>query len=157
MTALEIRPFLRGFLSQWSRSDFLLDGAGFTCAEQYMMWRKARLFGDDMIADKILAACEPHDHKRLGQAVRGFEQALWDAEKVSIVTAGNRAKFGQNAGLARKLLGTGGAVLVEANPRDVVWGAGLAEDDPDIFDPSKWRGENLLGQVLMQVRAELQT
>lgn len=155
MTATAILPFLKGFLSQWSRSDFALEGAVFTCAEQYMMWRKARLFGDDLIAGKILAAREPHDHKRLGQAVRGFGQAMWDAEKVAIVTAGNRAKFGQNAGLARKLLATGDALLVEANPRDIIWGAGLAEDDPDIFDPSKWRGENLLGVVLMQVRAEM--
>jgi ribA/ribD-fused uncharacterized protein len=153
----EILPFLKGFLSQWARSDFTLDGASFSCAEQYMMWRKARLFGDDLIAGKILAAAEPHDHKRLGQAVRGFEQSLWDAEKVAIVTAGNRAKFGQNAGLSRKLVATGSAILVEANPRDFVWGAGLAADDPAIFDPSLWRGQNLLGQILMQLRGELQS
>jgi len=156
MTAApDILPFLKGFLSQWARSDFTLDGAAFTCAEQYMMWRKAGLFGDDLMAGKILAATEPHDHKRLGQAVRGFDQAVWDAEKVTIVTAGTRAKFGQNAGLARKLDSTGTAILVEANPRDFVWGAGLAADDPDILDPARWRGQNLLGQILMQVRGEL--
>ncbi len=151
----DIRPFLKGFLSQWARSDFKLSGAAFTCAEQYMMWRKACLFGDELIAAKILAAREPHDHKRLGQAVRNFDQGVWDAHKFEIVLTGNRAKFGQNAGLGRKLLATGEAILVEANPRDSIWGAGLAEDDPDIFDPEKWRGENLLGHILMQVRQEL--
>jgi ribA/ribD-fused uncharacterized protein len=154
-TAQPILPFLKGFMSQWSRSDFALDGEFFVCAEQYMMWRKAHLFGDVEMAGKILIARDPHDHKRIGQAVRNFDQQLWDANKVDIVTAGTRAKFGQNAGIARKLLATGSATLVEANPKDFIWGVGLSEDDPDIQDPAKWRGQNLLGEILMQVRAEL--
>ena len=32
----------------------------------------------------------------------------------------------------------------------------MAEDDPDVLDPSSWRGENILGQILMRVRASLQ-
>ena len=153
--AQSILPFLTGFMSQWSRSDFTLDGESFVCAEQYMMWRKALLFGDTEMAKKIEIARDPRDHKRIGQAVRNFEQQLWDANKVEIVTAGTRAKFGQNAGIARKLVATGSATLDEANPKDFIWGVGLSEDDPDIQDPAKWRGQNLLGQILMQVRAEL--
>ena len=51
-----------------------------------------------------------------------------------MVTDGNRASFGQNAGLRRRLLDTGAAILAEAIPRDYLWGIGLAESDPDVFN-----------------------
>jgi ribA/ribD-fused uncharacterized protein len=60
------------------------------------------------------------------------------------------AEFGRNAEL-----GTGEQVLVEASPRDRIWGIGLAADDPRAADPATWRGLNLLGFALMQARAEL--
>ncbi|GHA98311.1 hypothetical protein GCM10009069_21460 [Algimonas arctica] len=150
-----VRPFLKGFLSQWHPSNFSVDGIAFGNAEQFMMYKKATLFGDGMIAEKIVAAKHPSDHKRLGQQVRGFIQQDWDANKVEIVHAGNWAKFTQNKGLRKKLLATGNAILVEANPKDIIWGVGLAENDPDITNPDCWRGQNLLGEILMRVRAEL--
>jgi predicted NAD-dependent protein-ADP-ribosyltransferase YbiA (DUF1768 family) len=35
---------------------------------------------------------------------------------------------------------------------DSVWGIGLATDEPSIENPLQWRGENLLGYALMEVR-----
>lgn len=43
----------------------------------------------------------------------------------------------------------------EVNFKDSVWGIGLSADDVDIFDKTKWKGQNLLGKVLMQIRKEL--
>ena len=45
--------------------------------------------------------------------------------------------------------------LVEASPVDAVWGIGLAAADPGAHDPDRWRGLNLLGFALMDVRARL--
>jgi len=120
-----------------------------------MMFKKAALFEDQVMAEKIMAAPQPADHKRLGQQVRGFEPDVWDQHKIDIVYDGNIAKFSQNAGLRRKLLATGDALLVEANPKDIIWGVGLSETDPSIGDRSAWRGQNLLGEILMRVRSEL--
>jgi ribA/ribD-fused uncharacterized protein len=53
------------------------------------------------------------------------------------------------------LLGTGEQVLVEASPRDVVWGIGLGASNPAARDPRRWRGKNLLGFALMEARARL--
>ena len=53
------------------------------------------------------------------------------------------------------LLDTGDSILVMTDPDDKVWGAGLAEDDPDLADPAKWPGENLYGFALMEVRDEI--
>jgi len=147
--------FLRGPFSQFHPSNFVVDERAYVCAEQYMHAEKARLFGDIAMAERIMKSDSPHEHKLMGGAVSGFEQDEWDTHKVAIVTDGNRAKFAQNAGLRRRLLDTGDAILAEANPKDFIWGIGLAEDDPSALDPANWQGENLLGEILMAVRDEL--
>jgi hypothetical protein len=68
---------------------------------------------------------------------------------------GIRAKFQQNSEIRHKLLDTGLMLLAECAPRDMVWGIGLGIDDDRIYDTSKWKGKNLLGQTLMQVRSDL--
>ena len=50
---------------------------------------------------------------------------------------------------------TKGRVLVEASPYDTIWGIGLAKHVPDINNPFTWRGRNLLGFALTEVRDEL--
>lgn len=46
-------------------------------------------------------------------------------------------------------------VIVEAGPVDPIWGIGLAADSPDARHPERWRGHNLLGKALMDVRDRL--
>ena len=140
---------------QWTRSLFTVDGIDYGCAEQWMMAQKAVLFGDAEALKKILATQDPRQHKALGRQVRGFVGAVWERERFGIVVAGNRAKFGQDEELKQTLLATGDKVLVEASPYDRIWGIGLRADDPRVHDPERWRGQNLLGQALMQVREEL--
>jgi ribA/ribD-fused uncharacterized protein len=147
--------FFRGPFSQFHSSTFTAGGLTYVCAEQYMHAEKARLFGDVAMAERIMASHSPHEHKLMGGRVAGFDQDEWDSHKIAIVTDGNRAKFGQNAGLRRRLIETGDAILAEANPKDFIWGIGLAEDDPAALDPANWEGQNLLGEILMAVRDEL--
>src|SRR5206468_4265378 len=104
------------------------------CAEQYMMHRKALLFGDAEIAAEILEADHPRAHKALGRKVRGFDDAKWRREREAIVLAGNRAKFTQNEDLRAHLLATRGTELVEASPHDRIWGIGLAASNPRASD-----------------------
>lgn len=142
-------------LSQWWASEFRADGHRFGTAEQYMMWRKARLFDADGAAAAILAAEGPGQAKALGRTVPGFDERRWREHRLDIVVAGNRAKFEADARARDFLVGTGDRVLAEASPLDRVWGIGLARDHPDATDPDRWRGENLLGIALMRVRDEL--
>ena len=44
---------------------------------------------------------------------------------------------------------------MEASPYDAIWGIRLSASSPDARDPMKWRGKNLLGFALMEVRDEL--
>lgn len=145
----------RGCLSQWWLSPFRVEGLTFATAEHYMMWRKAVLFGDTVVAEQILAAGHPHQAKGLGGRVTGFDESVWEAERFGIVVTGNVAKFGQHDDLRAFLLGTGERVLVEASPVDRVWGIGLAANDPRADDPALWCGSNLLGFGLMHARSVL--
>ena len=142
-------------LSQWYPAPFEVDGVRFATAEHYMMWGKARLFGDEEAAAKIVAAGHPKQAKDLGRTISKFDEDTWVAERLAIVTAGNVEKFRQNPDLLAFLLGTRQRVLVEASPLDRVWGIGLAADDERARDPARWRGLNLLGEALMAARETL--
>jgi len=120
-----------------------------------MMFRKATLFCDDAAARDILRAPNPGAAKALGRSVRGFQEATWQENRLSIAVDGNYAKFSQSAPLRQFLLNTKERVLVEASPVDRIWGIGLAVDDPHVENPLEWRGLNLLGFALMDVRERL--
>src|SRR4051794_40507217 len=144
--------FWSGPFSQWHPSVFVIDGRSYTHAEQYMMEQKALLFGDEATAEMIRLAATPREQKALGREVKPFDKDRWDAAARPIVFKGNWAKFTQNPDLKERLLATAGTTLVEASPKDRVWGIGLAENDRRASDRSKWLGLNWLGQVLTQVR-----
>jgi ribA/ribD-fused uncharacterized protein len=69
--------------------------------------------------------------------------------------AGNLAKFGEHRDLRDFLLSTGEKVLVEASPYDRIWGIGMTATNAGVERPSAWRGLNLLGFALMEVRERL--
>jgi hypothetical protein len=129
-----------------------IDGLWYNCAEKYMMAEKARLFKDDETLSKIMAAIDPSDQKRYGREVQGFDKDKWDAVARDVVYKGSMAKYTQNPNLKRYLLATVGTTLVEASPKDNIWGIGLAKDDPRAQDRSTWRGKNWLGETLTKVR-----
>ncbi len=54
--------------------------------------------------------------------------------------------------MKQQLLDTGDSILAECAVKDLVWGIGLSMKDPNRFDTTKWRGRNLLGNLLMKVR-----
>lgn len=142
-------------LSQWYPAPFEVGGDRYLTAEHWMMAEKARLFGDLPARAKILAAASPGAAKALGRTVAGFDDVTWARARSEIVVAGNLAKFEQHPPLRRFLVGTGAQVLVEASPRDRIWGIGLGRTHPDARDPAAWPGQNLLGFALIAVRARL--
>ncbi|MUN37102.1 DUF1768 domain-containing protein [Actinomadura sp. NEAU-AAG5] len=144
-----------GCLSQWARIPFTVDGTAYATAEHYMMAAKARLFGDERTAAAIVEVGHPARAKELGRRVQGFDEEAWVARRLGIVVEGNLAKFAQHAEHRAYLVGTGKRVLVEASPLDRIWGIGLAADDERAERVEEWRGLNLLGEALMNVRDAL--
>lgn len=153
--------------SQWWKASSEESSAQFTectddyvCAEQYMMAWKARVFGDEATREAIMKSKEPFAIKALGRRVKPFDTNVWDAVAFSIVAEGNYLKFTADDQRRRFILSTGDAVLVEASPRDKIWGIGHGVSDSaaqkvDLTDVSTWRGENWLGFALMEAREEI--
>lgn len=139
-------------LSQWFDVAFEVAGVKYHTAEQYMMAQKALLFNDSEVYNEIMLADNPRDYKDLGRKIRNFDSKVWDARKYEIVVEGNKAKFSQNEDLKEFLLSTGDAVLVEASPYDKIWGIGLYPAQAAKGTVQQWKGLNLLGCALMEVR-----
>ena len=147
--------FWGGFLSQWAPSPFTIGRLRFTCAEQWMMYKKAELFQDVETAVLIMRTDQPNEQKALGRGVANYDDDAWMEIAYDVVVQGNRAKFGQLKVFNDQLRATGDKIIVEASPHDRRWGIGMAEHEAGIEDPANWRGENLLGKAIMQVRDEL--
>jgi hypothetical protein len=142
-------------LSQWYPSEMRVDGLRFPTAEHYMMWRKARLFGDAHVERQLLADDSPASAKQLGRRVRNFHSEVWDRHRLDVVVEGSLIKFEQNAQLRKFLLGTADCILAEASPVDRIWGIGFAATDARARDPLQWTGLSLLGFALMRARDKL--
>ena len=117
-----------GYLSNWYHSDFMVDGMKFSSMEQFMMYRKAVCFHDNLIAKQILETEDVAAIKALGREVSNYDD------------------------LKQKLKSTGTAILAECAVRDRIWGIGLSMHDPRRMNPKQWNGKNLLGYTLMMVR-----
>ena len=145
-----------GYLSNWYLSDFSIDGIAFFSMEQYMMYQKAIVFDDMESAKKILATSDVAEIKAYGRKVSNYDDTVWNGVRQIIIYRGLLEKFCQNKKLKEQLLETGDAVLAECAVKDRIWGIGLNKRDNDRFDMRKWKGHNLLGFALMEVRKILQ-
>ena len=148
----KLKKVTKNCLSQWYPSKFIVGGKEYHCAEQFMMAKKAELFNDMEILQKILMAKDPKTIKNLGREVQNFDSAVWNEKKFEIVVQGNLAKFSQNLELQDFILSTESKILVESSPYDKIWGIGLDEKASDAISPERWKGQNLLGFALMKVR-----
>lgn len=148
--------FWSGPFSQWHPSSFEINDIIYNCAEQYMMAEKALMFADYGMRTRILHAANPADQKRYGRQVANFNLEAWNKEAKKIVFNGNYAKFTQNDDLKKTLLATHGTTLVEASPKDCIWGIGLSKNDSRALKRETWLGTNWLGETLTKVREKIE-
>jgi ribA/ribD-fused uncharacterized protein len=88
---------------------------------------------------------DPDAAKKLSRR-KQVDQAWWDARKERVMREINFAKFTQNPELAARLLATGDRHLEEAN----WWG-------DQFWGTVQGKGQNVLGRVLMDLRAQLRS
>jgi ribA/ribD-fused uncharacterized protein len=146
-----------GQFSNWYAAGFNTpDGIHWSNAEQYIMGRKALLFGDRETYLKIQKNSDPARVKSLGKSVKNFNQATWDNYVYSIAVDAARLKIQQNPWLKELLLRTGNSLIAEASPFDKIWGIGISADKIPGYVQSgtPFPGQNIQGRALMQVRKE---
>ena len=89
-------------------------------------------------------ALDPDGAKKLAHGMPLADPAAWEARKERVMREIEWAKFSQHPELAAKLLASGDRLLEETN----WWG-------DEIWGVYKGKGQNLLGKILMEVRARL--
>jgi len=130
-------------LSNFAPFGFEEDGVYWPTVEHYFQAQTFSGSENDAYREKIRAAKTPKEAKALGRTRSIPIRPDWEEAKDSIMLAALRKKFATGA-VRALLLATGDRPLVEASPFDNYWGCGRSG-----------KGKNRLGQLLMQVRAEL--
>ena len=148
--------------SNWYRAEFdaemMVNGEKKTLhfynSEQYFMFVKAIVFSDYETAEKILGTKDPRMAKTLGREVKGYDDKVWNEMRYKVMVDANKAKYSQNEELKQLITSEEfkGKGYVEASPLDRIFGIGLSENDPLADDETKWKGQNLLGKALDEVR-----
>ena len=103
--------------------------------------------------DDLNAELRPRKDRAPG---RGFDESVWMAKRYEIVVRGNLAKFNQNDDLLRYLLSTAAPRYSSKRALAILCGALGSRSGTELASrPSEWKGLNLLGFALMDVRARL--
>jgi len=147
--------FWGGPFSNWTPSEFVVDGLTFNCGEQYMMYEKAMTFGDKRTAQLIMESPSPRDQKKLGRQVRNYDDKVWEQVRFKKVKKGLMEKYKQDPFFNNYLKERKDKIIVEASPYDAIWGIGLSENDPNILEKKEKWGQNLLGKCIMEIADEL--
>lgn len=132
-----------GFLSNFYRVPFRLDGLEWPTVEHYY---QAQKFEDIVYCERIRLAATPREAKNLGQACDVPIRKDWETHRMTAMLQALAAKFTQNADSQKMLLANDNEdILVEASPQDHFWG-----------DGANGKGENRLGYLLTTLRRHLQ-
>ncbi len=130
-----------GYLANFSRSPFTLDGHQWPTVEHYF---QAQKFAGTRHADEIRLAPTPGEAARMGRSRHRPLRRDWEQVKDDVMRRAVQAKFEQLPALRRQLLSTGDATLVEHSQKDAYWG-----------DGGNGRGRNMLGVIMMETREAL--
>ena len=132
-------PF--GCFANFSRHGITLDGKFWPTTEHYF---QAQKFAGTEHEKIVQDAKTPGDAARLGRDRERPLRADWESVKDDVMRRAVQAKFEQHEEIRAILLETGDAELIENTTGDHYWGIGTRGD-----------GKNMLGVILMEVRAQL--
>ena len=74
----------------------MVEDREFDSGEQYMMYSKASLFGDQYCIDLVMQLVNVLRINEIGRFVRNFNSEIWDRYKFDLVYKGLYQKFNQN-------------------------------------------------------------
>ncbi len=130
-----------GCFSNFSKHSFMVDGTSWQTVEHYF---QAMKFAGTPHEDAVRFATAPMIAKQMGNDHARPIRDDWQDVKDDIMRRAVRAKFAQHADICAILLETDSEELIEDAPKDYYWGCG-----------AEGTGKNMLGKILMEVRAEL--
>ena len=124
-----------GELSNWWICDINIDGNTFSSVEQYMMYMKAKTFGDDEIVNQILKTTNNKVVKELGRKVKNYDDKVWSDVRYAVIKKAILAKIEQHPEIKKIIMSTPkDTIFAEASPFDKIWGIGISIDDSRRLD-----------------------
>lgn len=132
------------WLSNFFMRPFLLDGVRWPSVEH--CYQAQKYAGLPAVVDAIRHAASASLARKAGQNTSLTPRADWGSAKGDVMRRAVEAKFAQHADLQALLLSTGDLELVHESAADAYWGR--LRSGP---------GENRLGLIVMQIRAELRS
>jgi ribA/ribD-fused uncharacterized protein len=141
---------------------FVYNGESYCCAFQAIMAEMARKYENDEEVARIMETTDPQEMILQWDTFENKEddepitEKKWNKRLQKCIIKVNQAKF-SNKKLAKRLAATGSmpiGYIPPENPTDQYQGTGLPFDDPNAYQPRKWPGSNVYGQVLEQIRTE---
>jgi hypothetical protein len=131
-----------GFLSNLFKAPVEFEGRKFRSSEEAYQFGKPK---DPVVAEWLVSAPKQHLCAEAAHSLLGFDiREDWNSIKIDRMRRVIEAKFAQNPNLKECLLKTGDAMLIENSKTDAFWGVG-----------KKGNGKNMLGTLLMELRAKL--
>jgi ribA/ribD-fused uncharacterized protein len=152
--------FFHGRLSPFSNFYSVsldIDNSHYNCVEQFFQTEFVTFHGNLSAARKIMESSDPSEQKRIAKMAVRTPKESWGAKSVEVMTKALEHKFNpvSNKDLCTKLCETAPKRLVECNRHDNFWAIGLSLNNDDKDDPSKWEGQNKLGELLTSIRDTL--
>ena len=132
-----------GFMSNFSRHGVELKGKHWATTEHYF---QAQKFAGTEHEEAVRRTRSAADAKAMGGDRALPLRPDWEAVKDGVMREALVAKFTQHPDLRKALLSTNDEDLVEQAVNDAYWGCG-----------ADGTGRNMLGRLLMELRAELRT
>ncbi|XP_074596223.1 protein irg-1-like [Brevipalpus obovatus] len=142
---------VNSYLSNNHHCEFYEDCNRFISIVHYMAFHKAKLASDDKMAELILKTDCLDSVNRFSECIIKHDEIKLQRLRYSVLWNGLLLKFTQNARLKYRLALTGRTRLIYANEEDSFYGNGTSSD-LKIENQRCWRGCNILGYVLMDVR-----
>lgn len=130
-----------GCFSNFSAHGIELKGKWWPTTEHYF---QAQKFADTHHEDAVRQAKTPKQAAEMGRDRQRPLRADWEEVKDDIMRDAVLQKFLTHQDIQRVLLETGDEEIIENAPGDYYWGIG-----------ANGTGKNMLGRILMEVRAEL--
>ena len=127
----------------------------FKNVEEAYFWRMSSEMGNQDLAKRILESRHAGEAKRLSKEIADdLTRLKWEKENVDIMEHLLAAKASQCKRFCECLMESKETVLAEATPSKF-WGTGLSIFVTKNCSESCWPGQNMLGALLMELRAKL--
>ena len=148
--------YFRGYkyvLSNFYYCKLVIDGKKYNSSEKAYQVMKAKFHKNKAIEDELMEAHFVSDVKKISEKIQ--VSAEWIDQRVDVMRKILRAKADQSQTYRKKLLNCKGQI-VEAIRGDLFWSAGLDEKELRELPRERWPGQNVLGQLHMELRDELE-